>query len=520
MQHANTANGTKNLRVAVIGSGFAGLCMGIRLKQAGIETFTIFEQAAQVGGTWRDNDYPGVACDVQSHMYSFSFEKNPRWSRMFAQQKEIRGYLEHCTDKYALRPHIRFNCGVEAARFDDATGTWTLTFQNGERAEFDILTAATGGLSRPSYPDIPGLRSFEGALFHSARWNHAFDLAGKTAGVIGTGASSIQFVPQIAPRVAKLHLFQRTPPWVLPKPDRAISGFEQLLYRVLPPLQWFYRILLYWLFELRVFGFVRNPKIMQYPQRAALDYLQQCVPDPALRAKLTPSYTFGCKRVLMSNDYYQSLTRANVDVVTDGIREVVRDGVITADGTHRKLDALILGTGFQAAESAAPFTITGAGGVDLQEHWKDGAEAFLGTTVAGFPNLFIVTGPNTGLGHSSMVFMIEAAAEHVMRAIAALRASGAKTIDVRKDALQRYNRRIQAALARSVWGTGGCVSWYTTRTGKNTTLWPDFTFVYRRLCKQFNTAHYRFASPIEREKPVSLAPRAGAGLGNAEHVDA
>jgi cation diffusion facilitator CzcD-associated flavoprotein CzcO len=518
MQHASTQNPSKNLRVAVIGSGFAGLCMGIRLKQAGLHDFTIFEQAATVGGTWRDNDYPGVACDVQSHVYSFSFEKNPRWSRMFAAQKEIRAYLEHCTDKYALRPHIRFNCGVEAARFNDATGTWTLTLQGGERAEFDIVTTATGGLSRPSYPDIPGLHSFEGALFHSARWNHQFDLNGKTAGVIGTGASAIQFVPQIQPRVGKLHLFQRTPPWILPKPDRAISRLEQLLYKVLPPLQWFYRILLYWLFELRVIGFVFRPKVMQYPQQAALDYLKQCVPDPALRAKLTPNYTFGCKRVLMSNDYYQALTRENVEVVSDGIREVVRDGVITKDGTHRKLDALILGTGFQAAESAAPFPISGAGGVDLQEHWKDGAEAYLGTTIAGFPNLFIVTGPNTGLGHSSMVFMIEAAVEHVMAAITELRKRGQKTIDVRKDVLQRYNRRIQAMLERSVWGSGGCVSWYTTRTGKNTTLWPGFTFVYRRLCTQFNAAHYKFATPLEREQPISIGPRASAGI--AEHADA
>ena len=518
-QHNSTTTRNSTPRVAVVGTGFAGLCMGVRLKRAGIDLFTIFEQASELGGTWRDNDYPGICCDVQSHVYSFSFEKNPRWSRMFGTQREIKAYLNHCADKYDLRRYIRFNCGVSGARFDDATGTWTLTLQNGAQETFDVLVAATGGLSRPAYPNIPGFASFEGMMFHSARWRHDYALEGKTVGVIGTGASAIQFVPEIAPRVKQLHLFQRTPPWVLPKPDRAISRFEQLLYRVLPPLQWFYRILLYWLFELRVLGFVFNPKVMQYPQRAALDYLKACVPDPVLRAKLTPNYVIGCKRILMSNNYYQSLTRPNVDVVTDGIREVVRDGVITADGAHRKLDALILGTGFQASESAAPFSIKGAGGVDLQEHWKDGAEAYLGTTVAGFPNLFIVTGPNTGLGHSSMVFMIEAASEHVMRAIAALRASGAKTIDVRKDVQQRFNRRIHAMLDRSVWGSGGCRSWYTTATGKNTTLWPGFTFTYRKLCKEFKAEHYRFATPSAREQPISIAPRPSA-LGSAEHADA
>ena len=456
---------------------------------------------------------------MQSHVYSFSFERNPRWSRMFAEQKEIRAYLNHCADKHGLRPFIRFNCGVSAARYDDATGTWTLTLASGERETFDLVTAATGGLSRPAYPDIPGLAKFEGALFHSARWKHDYALEGKSVGVIGTGASAIQFVPQIAPRVQQLHLFQRTPPWILPKPDRAISRFERVLYRVLPALQWCYRVLLYWLFELRVIGFVFNPKIMQYPQRAALEYLEQTVPDPVLRRKLTPNYTFGCKRVLMSNDYYPSLTRKNVDVVTDGIREIVRDGVITADGTHRKLDALILGTGFQAAESAAPFPITGAGGVDLQEHWKDGAEAYLGTTIAGFPNLFIVTG--TQHRPRSLVDGVHdrgrgGARDARNRRAARARREDGRHAQGRAAALQPPN---QAMLERSVWGSGGCVSWYTTKTGKNTTLWPGFTFVYRRLCKEFKAEHYRFATPLPREQAISAAPRASA-LGSAEHADA
>jgi cation diffusion facilitator CzcD-associated flavoprotein CzcO len=509
MQHAHSKQSKKSPRIVIIGTGFAGLCMGIRLKQAGIDSFTIFEQAAELGGTWRDNDYPGASCDVQSHVYSFSFEKNPRWSRMFAEQREIRAYMNHCADKYAIRSHIRFNCTVTAARFDETTGTWTVTLGSGAQVQADIVATATVGLSRPSYPDILGLSSFEGTLFHSARWNHEYELEGKAVGVIGTGASSIQFLPQIAPRVKQLHLFQRTPPWIVPKPDRVIGRFEQWLYRVLPALQWFHRIALYWLFETRVLGFVINPKLMQYPRRAALEYLRQSVSDSALRSKLTPSYSFGCKRVLISNDYFPALQRENVELVTDGIREVTRDGIITIDGKHRKLDALILGTGFHASESVAPFTVRGLDGLDLGEHWRDGAEAFLGTTIAGFPNLFMIVGPNTGLGHTSIIFMIEAQVEHVMRAIAALQSQGTQWIEVRKDVQRRFNRRIQAALSRSVWASG-CTSWYTTRTGKNTTLWPGFTFVFRRLARRFDTAHYTFASPVSREEPASIAPRAAA----------
>ncbi len=480
-------------RVVIIGTGFAGLCMAIRLKQAGIHTFTVLEKAKSLGGTWRDNDYPGAACDVQSHLYSFSFEKNPRWSRMFARQAEIRSYLEHCADKYALRPHLRFEAEVTSSVFDEGRGVWTVTLASGEQMEADVVVTATGGLSRPSYPDIPGLSTFRGKLFHSARWDHEYPLAGKKVGVIGTGASAIQFVPQIAPRVQALRVFQRTPPWILPKPDRVIGRLEQALYAIVPFLQWIHRLLLYWFLELRVLGFAVNPKLMALPQSAALRYLEKSVADPALRKKLTPNYTIGCKRVLISNDYFEAVQRPNVDVVDAGIREITPDGVLTLDGRLHELDAIILGTGFQASESVAPFEVRGRGGLDLNEHWKDGAEAYLGTTVAGFPNLFLIVGPNTGLGHSSMVFMIESQVAYVMSALRALRRNGARSMDVREDVQTDYNRRLHARLDGAVWSSG-CTSWYRTRTGKNTTLWPTFTFTFRMLTRSVTVADYRFAA--------------------------
>jgi cation diffusion facilitator CzcD-associated flavoprotein CzcO len=499
-------------RIVIVGSGFSGLCMGIRLKQAGIDTFTILEKAGALGGTWRDNDYPGAACDVQSHLYSFSFELNPRWSRMFAEQGEIRSYLEYCAEKYALVPHLRFNREVERTVFDEASSTWTVTLAGGEQMIADLLIIATGGLSRPAYPDIVGIQRFAGKIFHSARWDHSYDFAGKRVGVIGTGASSIQFVPQIAPRVQELAVFQRTPPWILPKPDRRISGREQRLYRLFPFLQWLYRVLLYWLLETRVLGFVVSPKLMLLVQKAALEFLTTSVPDPVLQKKLLPAYTFGCKRVLISNDYYPALLRSNVEVVDAGISEITENQVITRDGRGFELDALILGTGFRASEDAAPFEVRGKGGVDLNEHWKDGARAYLGTTVAGFPNFFMISGPNTGLGHSSLVLMIESQVAHIMSAIRAFRKLRACTIEVRREVEAIYNRHLQTRLERSVWASG-CSSWYRTRTGRNTTLWPHFTFVFRLLTRRAKVDDFCFtpaSSAAPQLLPPATRPRVGA----------
>ena len=503
---------TESPRVIVIGSGFAGLCMGTRLKRAGIHSFTILEKASTVGGTWRDNHYPGAACDVQSHLYSFSFKQNPKWTRMFAGQAEIQEYLERCADDFGLRPHLRFGCEVVRANFDDAMGVWKVELASGECLEADMVVSAAGFLSRPAKPEIPGLEKFAGTVFHSAEWNHDYDLRGKSVGVIGTGASAIQFVPEVAKTVERLHLFQRTPPWILPKPDRAIGGFERLLYGIVPLLQWAYRVLIYWLLELRVLGLVIHPKLMALPQGLAVKYLERTVKDPALREKLTPKYTMGCKRVLMSNNYFQAIQQPNVELVDTAIREIAPDGIVTRDGELRKLDALILGTGFQVADVVTPFPICGPNKVDLNAHWRDGAEAYLGTTVAGFPNWFFIVGPNTGLGHSSMVIMIEAQVDHVMKCIHAMKKSRASRIEVRRDAERSYNDRIQAQLQGAVWASG-CVSWYRNKAGKNTTLWPSFTFMFRRATNRFVSAHYRIGGD-----PVGRLPVHEPTPATAEHA--
>jgi cation diffusion facilitator CzcD-associated flavoprotein CzcO len=476
--------------VLIIGSGFAGLGMGIRLKQAGIESFTILEQAGGVGGTWRDNHYPGAACDIPSHLYSFSFEPNPRWTRAFGEQTEILAYLEHCADKYGLRPHLRFGAEVVRASFDERSGIWEVIARDGRTWRARALVSGCGGLSRPSYPDIPGLSSFEGKTFHTARWDHRFPLEGKTVGLIGTGASAIQIVPEIAPRVGRMHLFQRTPPWIMPKPDRDIGPVERAIFRRAPALQRLARMGIYLALEWRAVAFVSAPGLLKRAEPMALRYLASRVRDPALRAKLTPSYTLGCKRILMSNDYFEAVQRDNVELVTDEIERVIPAGIVTRGGVTRRLDALVLATGFQAAEAVSPFETRGRGGRDLNEAWRRGPEAYLGTTVSGFPNLFLLMGPNTGLGHNSMVFIIESQIQYALDCIRTMRSRGLRFVDVLPDAQARYNERIQARLAKTVWNVGGCASWYKTRDGKNTTLWPGFTVEFRLRTRRFDPAAY------------------------------
>jgi cation diffusion facilitator CzcD-associated flavoprotein CzcO len=483
-----------NGHVVVIGTGFGGLGMAIRLKQAGIHDFTLLEQADGVGGTWRANHYPGAACDVESHLYSFSFEPNPGWTRQYAPQGEILAYLERCADKYGLRPHIRFGTAATRASFDERTGLWTVETSKGAPIVARAVVSATGGLSRPSYPAIPGLASFAGKTFHSARWDDAYPLEGKTVGVVGTGASAIQIVPAVAARVGRMHVFQRTPPWILPKADHEILPGARDRFRRAPFLQKLARARQYCFHELFALGFVAEPKILRYAGKLAHLYLRKSVSDPALRERLTPHYTMGCKRVLLSNDYYPALQRPNVELVTDAIRAIVPAGVVTADGRERPLDALVLATGFQAAEAVAPFPIHGRSGQDLNEAWRGGAEAYLGTTITGFPNLFLVVGPNTGLGHSSMIFMIESQIAYVLCCLTAMRAQNLRLVDVRAEAQARYNERLAARLSRTVWSTGGCTSWYQTRDGKNTTLWPGFTFEFRYLTRKWDPADYEIAA--------------------------
>jgi cation diffusion facilitator CzcD-associated flavoprotein CzcO len=487
-------------RIAIVGSGFAGIGMAIRLKRLGITSFTVYEAADDIGGTWRDNTYPGTACDIPSHLYSFSFEPNPSWSRAFGQQHEILAYLKGCARKYGIEPFIRCNTRVNSARFDDARGVWRLELRGGRGSaqestsvEADIVICASGALSRPAMPHIEGIERFQGKLFHSARWDHGYSLEGKTVAVIGTGASAIQFVPQIQPRVARLHLFQRTAPWIMPKRDRAFTGRMQRLFQRLPFTQRLVRHALYWQHESRALAFVAHPKLMKWSMKFSLGYLERRVADPVLRAKLTPNHHFGCKRVLLSRDFYPAVSQPNVDVVTTPIREIVADGVVTGDGAHYPVDAIICGTGFQVSDTGgAPFEVIGAQGADLDALWRQhGPEAYLGTSVAGFPNFFMLTGPNTGLGHNSMIFMIESQIAYVAACLRAMRRRGARTMSLKHDVQRAFNERLQRDTKRSVWATG-CHSWYLSTSGKNTALWPGFTFTFRRRTRRVRAADYHF----------------------------
>lgn len=466
--------------------------MAIRLKRAGIDSFTIYEQSDGVGGTWRANTYPGAACDIPSHLYSFSFEPNPDWTRSYGPQPEILAYLERCADRYDLRPRLRCNAPVTRAHYDETRHVWQLEVHD-ERIEVDVLIAASGPLSRPAYPSIRGIDTFAGTLFHSARWNHDVDLANRTIGVVGTGASAIQFIPEIAPQAAQLTVFQRTAPWVLPKPDGPIGTRWRRLYRRMPWLQSLARASIYCLLEARAIGFVTQPNLLRLAMRLARRYIERSIDDPALRAKVTPDYVMGCKRILMSNTYYRTLARENVHVETSPIREICPEGIVTADGTLHRIDTLICGTGFQVNDVPAPFEMFGVGGTSLSERWlRDGPEAYLGTAIKDFPNLFLIVGPNTGLGHNSMVYMIESQVTYILHALQTLIHKGARSVAVRADAQERFNTQLQQRFSRSVWSTG-CRSWYLTATGKNTTLWPGFTFAFRRATKALDPRDFIFS---------------------------
>jgi cation diffusion facilitator CzcD-associated flavoprotein CzcO len=492
--------------VLIVGSGFAGLAMGIRLKQAGIHDFTILEAASSLGGTWRDNHYPGAACDIQSHVYSFSFEPWPKWSRMYAAHDEILAYMEHCADKYGLRPHFRFDSEIVSAAYDDASGTWEVVTRAGKKHRGRVLVSGGGPLNKPHYPDIPGCESFAGHTFHSSKWDHSIPLEGKRVGVIGTGASAIQIVPAIGSKVAHLTVFQRTAPWIMPKPDREITAIEHRVFERVPAAQKLARTALYWMLEWRAFAFVNEPRLLKRAQVLAIRYLKSRVKDRALRAKLTPNYTMGCKRILMSNDYFEALQRPNAALVSEGIREIRPRGVVTKDGVEHELDALVFATGFYAAENIIPFAVRGRGGADLNEAWKGGAEAYLGSAIAGFPNFFLIVGPNTGLGHNSMIFMIESQVQYILDAVRTMRAEKLKAVEVLAEAQRGYNQRIQDRMAKTVWSTGGCVSWYQTKDGKNTTLWPGYTFEFRMRTRKFDAKRY---ATTRKERAVEASTTNG-----------
>ncbi len=464
-------------RVGIIGTGFSGLGMAIKLKEAGVESFTLFEKNDGVGGTWRENTYPGAACDVPSHLYSFSFEPRPDWSRAFSPQAEILDYLEHCADAYGIRPHIRFGAEVADLCFDEERAVWHLRTADGDEHELDVVVAGLGQLNRPAYPDVPGRDDFAGTSFHSARWDHDHELRGERVAVVGNGASALQFIPEIAPDVERLTIFQRSANWVMPKPDHGFPAWLNELFARYPAVERLYRRRIYWGFESHWLWFKADSRTGALMEKVARRYLDKAVSDPELRADLTPDYPLGCKRVLISNDYYRAVQRPNVELVTDRIERIVPDGVVTTDGTTHEVDTIIWGTGFETTHFLAPLQVTGRQGRTLEEVWRDGAEAHLGVTVAGFPNLFLLYGPNTNLGHNSIVFMIECQVQLILRYLRELAAEGCATIEVRPEAMAEFNRELQESARDTVWDKG-CTSWYKTDTGRITNNWTRSTVSY------------------------------------------
>lgn len=474
----------------IIGSGFAGIGMAIRLREAGFNEFIILEKNKHAGGTWYDNHYPGAACDVQSHLYSFSFELNPNWSRIFSPQQEILQYIDHCIAKYDIDRHIRYTSEVKGADYDEVNKQWTVHCSDGKTYSGKILINASGGLSRPAFPDIKGLETFQGEKFHTAQWKEDYELKGKKIGIIGTGASAIQIIPSIVNQVQELKVFQRTPSWVIPKPDGNISPLTQKILKALPIIRKAYRNWLYITHELTAIGFIRYPLIMKAFAKIASRYLNKQVKDPVLREKLRPDYVIGCKRVLLSNEYYRAMQSENLELINSGIQEIVTKGIKTIDGRETELDTIILATGFRAAENGAPFPIKGPGNLDLNESWKSGPEAYLGTTIKGFPNLFLIVGPNTGLGHSSMILMIEAQIAYILDALKQMKTHNWKSVEIKENVSDAFNADLQEQLKGTVWQSGGCRSWYQNKDGKNVTLWPGFTFSFMWKTRKFKPSDY------------------------------
>ncbi|MGR6916174.1 flavin-containing monooxygenase [[Actinomadura] parvosata] len=480
--------------VAIVGSGFGGLCMAIQLERAGIRSYTVYEKAGDLGGTWRDNSYPGAGCDIPSHLYSYSFEKYTSWTRRYPEQPEILAYLEHCADKYHVRRKIRFNTEVRRAVFDGAK--WQVTTAGGTEA-FDVVVMGVGQLNRPRLPDIPGMAEFEGVSFHSARWNHAHDLTGRRVAVIGNGSSAAQLIPRVAERAEHLYVFQRTPNWVIPKPDATFGPLTRLALHHVPGLQRAYREWIYRYAETTLYPALAQGWSVRLLKQRALRHLRDQVPDPALRARLTPDYPPGCKRVVIDSTFYPALTRPNVSLVTDRIVRVTAKGIETTEGTH-EADTIVYATGFKSTEFLAPMEVVGREGQSLEERWAGGAEAYLGISVPAFPNLFLLYGPNTNLGHNSIIFMIECQVDHVMACLPHLAVNG--PIEVRAEVMAAWRRQLDAAMERMVWGAG-CQSWYKTASGRITNNWPGPTTLYRRLTTRPPQPAYRPIGPPQPARP-------------------
>ncbi len=474
--------------IAIIGTGFGGIGMGIRLKQAGIDNFAIYSKADEVGGVWWDNTYPGAACDVASSLYSFSFEKNFDWSRTHGTQPEIVAYLRHCVEKYGLRPHMHFSTEITALAWDEGQALWRLEAADGRRFAARAVVSACGLFNQPAFPDLPGLESFRGAKIHTSQWDHAYDLAGKRVAVIGTGCSAAQFVPEIAGRVGGLAMFLRTPQYIMPKIEKNFSDAERQAYRRFPLKRTWERLNTYVSFERR-FGVQTSAKMNAAAEQTALAFLAREITDPDKRAKLTPDYRFGCKRTIQSNAYYKALDRDNVEIIRAEIERVVPDGIVTADGQHHALDAIIYGTGFRPSDYLSFMRVTGRDGGQLREAWREGPEAYLGITVSGFPNFFMLYGPNTNTA-TSIIFMIENQIGYVLKCIRRLRR--VRFMDVRRDVQARFNSELQRVIGGTAWGSG-CQNYFRHAAGRIVTQWPKPSRTYRWLTRRVRSGDFTIA---------------------------
>ncbi|GGR06454.1 flavin-containing monooxygenase [Deinococcus ruber] len=492
--------------IAVLGAGFAGLGMAIQLRRRGVDDVVVFERASEVGGTWRDNTYPGCACDIKSDLYSFSFAPNPEWTHKYARQPEILAYLKATADRFGVRPHIRFGHDVQRAEWDAGAARWRIQTSGGEYTA-RVLISGHGPLIQPKWPDIPGLDSFQGQKFHSARWDHSVELTGKRVAVIGTGASAVQFVPEVQKVAGHITVFQRTPPWVMPRMDQPTSEGRRRLFRRYPLLQRLQRQWIFGVAEARFLSFT-SERFRRAAESIGLKHLEAQVSDPALRAKLTPTYRVGCKRILVSDDYYPALTQPNVELVTDAITQVRGNRILTKDGTEREFDVLIGGTGFDATHPPIASIIYGADGRSLKDVWTPHMQALHGTMIAGFPNLFLIVGPNTALGHNSIVYIAEAQIGYILDALSYMDAADLAALEPTPEAQAAYNAALQEKLARSVWVQGGCTSFYLDDTGRNSTLWPERAAQFRMTLRHFDPALYR--GRLSPQRLLPLLPLRGA----------
>ncbi|MFC0445552.1 flavin-containing monooxygenase [Pseudidiomarina halophila] len=483
----------QHYEVIIIGTGFGGQSAALRLKKLGIDDFIMLERRDFMGGTWCQNSYPGAQVDVQSPLYSLASEPYP-WSQMFAEQPELEAYTHHVLSKHQLANKVRLRCNVTELRWLPDRLCWQVT-TNQETYFARSVISAQGPLSNPLIPEFPGRETYQGKSFHTNQWDHSFDYSGKRVAIIGSGASAAQVIPAIADKVAELHVFQRTPHWVMPRPDRKFAPWFQRLLGV----NVFYQMLrksIYWALEWRVLAFKYSKTLMKlFAEREARNHLRKQIPDPELRRQLTPDYMIGCKRIIVSNTLYPALARDNVTLhdKTDGIASFTEQGLRTAQGTELELDLVIYSTGFKATDGALGFNVVGRDELRLDEVWEDYPRAYLGTTMPGFPNLFLVTGPNTGIGHTSAIFVIESQMYYIMRALTELRRRNKAAIEVTAEAEQAYTDMIHHEMAKTVWQSGGCESWYKSKSGKVTAMFPGFSFVYRLLAQRFKPAHHRFS---------------------------